>query len=110
MKYLTATWFLGGATVKIAQTSVGNTKLQPPEGSLLPEEIEELDESVLHRPTRPDPRVVAATEQGPLPDDEDGTNGLPMSQVFDLPSDEAFASLPSPTQADRPPFDCTVVQ
>jgi hypothetical protein len=116
MKYLTATWFLGGSTVKIATTSVGNTKLRQEEGSLLPEAIEELDESVLHRPARPYPRVVVGTEQGvqgPLPDAEDGTNGVPMSQVFDLPvfdlpSDEAVASLPSPTQEVRPSFGCTV--
>jgi hypothetical protein len=57
------------------------------------------------------PRVVVGTEQGvqgPLPDAEDGTNGAPMSQVFDLPSDEAVASLPSSTQEVRPLFGCTV--
>jgi hypothetical protein len=80
--------------------------VQAPNGTRIPEDVQLIDESLLWRP----PSAKKKAKDGS--DDEEGEEEIPMSQLFDLPTDDAFAALPSPTTGDRPTasLDCVELE
>lgn len=99
LKYVEGRWFLGGGGVKTLTVSISSTKIEPPEGAVLPEEVPELGISLASRP----PAVPRATGIS------GGAGDLTFSQEFDLPSDADLAALPLPTAgtgARRVSLDC----
>lgn len=96
MKKVAAQWFTGHGKHVIKTIAISNTKLTPPPGTKLPDEIGDRHESLLRRPTPAPPcareqeRQVAAAATDPL-------RRVTMLQQYNLPSDKEFRSIPSPT-------------
>jgi hypothetical protein len=105
-KYITANWCYGNGDFKTKQLSLSVTRLFAPDGTRIPSDVRLIEESLLFRPP---PKKKKKKNDGVEVEEEDGDMGvIPMSQLVELPSDAAFASLPSPTQGERPtkPLDC----
>jgi hypothetical protein len=95
MKRVAALWYTGHGKHEVKTIAISNTKLVPPPGTKLPDDIGDLHESLLHRPAPvtqrqgEQGRQVAAAAVDPL-------RRVTMSQEFELPTDDLFRSIPSP--------------
>jgi hypothetical protein len=87
-KYITAIWCYGNGDFKTKQLLLSATRIRAPDGTRIPKD----EESVLFRPPPKKKKRKTGEEEDEV---------VPMSQLVDLATDKAFASLPSPSQADQ---------
>jgi hypothetical protein len=113
-KYVTSNWCYGNGDFKTKQIALSQTRLQAPDGTRIPLDVQLIEESLLWRPP---PKKKAKDGEDVEDGVEDGegetpASQVPMSQLFDLPTDEAFASLPSPTTGNGPTasLDCVELE
>jgi hypothetical protein len=93
-KYITANWCYGNGDFKTKQVSVSQTLLKAPDGTRIPEDVQLIEERLLWRP--PPKKNKKKDKDGNTIEEEQ----VPMSQQYDLPSDEVFVSVPSPPPPD----------
>jgi hypothetical protein len=86
MRRVSAQWFTGGGRHTICEVSIGSTKIRPPPGSFIPEDVGDIHESLLRRPA-------------PLPADLPVAEGV--EEAFELISDSAVAGIPLPPPAGK---------
>jgi hypothetical protein len=108
-KYITASWCYGNGDFKVKMVSLSVTLLKAPDGTRIPEDVQLIEERLLWRPP---PKKKKNKDKDGNTIEEDN---VPMSQQYDLPSDEAFASLsvPSPPGLKSPPegsLDCVELE
>jgi hypothetical protein len=102
-KYITADWCYGDGDFKEKTLSLSVTRIRAPDGTRIPKDVRLIDESLLVHPPPKKKKKKDGEEE------DDGMGVIPMSQLFDLPSDAAFdlpsdaafAELPSPVQAAK---------
>jgi hypothetical protein len=107
-KYITANWCYGNGDFKTKQVSLSQTLLKAPDGTQIPEDVQLIEERLLWRP--PPKKNKKKDKDGNTIEKEEA----PMSQQYNLPSDEVFASVPSPPPGLKSPpkssLDCVELE